>query len=172
MSSLTNYTPESVVSEDIAKHVFRVLHGVFGNLFLSRFATGQVEDGEDAGVKNARRMWAFGLRDYHVVTVKAALARVLDTGGEYPPTLPQLRALCAAISPRQASVPAVDMAPAQPSSDVRADVDRLLQGTTGEPNKQWAHRLRARHDAGERLKRNQIRCYKNALGLHAGGRAE
>lgn len=172
MSSLTNYTPESVVSEDIAKHVFRVLHGAFGNLFLSRFATGQVEDGEDAGVKNARRMWAFGLRDYHVVTVKAALARVLDTGGEYPPTLPQLRALCAAISPRQASVPAVDMAPAQPSSDVRADVDRLLAVKLGEPNKQWAYRLKARHEAGEKMTNSQLQCYKKALGLNSSGRAE
>lgn len=30
----------------------------------------------------------------------------------------------------------------------------------------WAHALKARHDQGETLNANQVRCYRNALGLN------
>ena len=33
--------------------------------------------------------------------------------------------------------------------------------------KEWAYALQARHAAGENLNPNQIRCYRNALGLSA-----
>lgn len=33
-------------------------------------------------------------------------------------------------------------------------------------SKAWARRLQARHEAGENLNANQIRCYRNALGLN------
>ena len=35
--------------------------------------------------------------------------------------------------------------------------------------KNWARILKKRHEDGDKLNPNQIRCYKNALGLHAGG---
>lgn len=34
-------------------------------------------------------------------------------------------------------------------------------------HKAWAKRLKARHEAGDKLNANQIRCYKAALGLEA-----
>lgn len=82
------------------KRVFMVLHGFYGNLFLSKFATGVVEAGEDQGIANARRIWAHGLREFDVDTVKAALAACQARHPEFPPSLPQFVALCAANAPR------------------------------------------------------------------------
>ena len=85
-----------------ANNVFRVLHGFYGNLFLSKFATGEVlANGGDGGVASARVIWAHGLRSFAIDTVKTALARTMDAHPEYPPTLPQFVALCKACAPRQ-----------------------------------------------------------------------
>jgi hypothetical protein len=93
---------EQMTRTDDANNVFRVMHGFYGNLFLSKFATGEVTaNGGDAGVASARTIWAHGLRDFDVSTVKTALARVISTHPEFPPTLPQFVALCKAFAPRQ-----------------------------------------------------------------------
>jgi hypothetical protein len=99
------------------KRVFMVLHGFYGNLFLSKFATGNVtERGEDEGIANARRVWAHGLRDYDAETVKTALARCQTAHPEFPPSMPQFVALCAACKPREVyrppvQAPALEMSP-------------------------------------------------------------
>lgn len=85
-----------------ANNVFRVMHGFYGNLFLSKFATGEVlGNGGDGGVASARTIWAHGLRSFEVETVKTALSRTMDAHPEFPPTLPQFVALCKACAPRQ-----------------------------------------------------------------------
>jgi hypothetical protein len=33
-------------------------------------------------------------------------------------------------------------------------------------HKVWAHILKLRHDRGQSLNRNQVRCYRNALNLN------
>ncbi len=87
---------------DDANNVFRVMHGFYGNLFLSKFATGEARaDGGDGGVASARGIWAHGLRPFAVETVKTALSRTMDAHPEYPPTLPQFVALCKACAPRE-----------------------------------------------------------------------
>lgn len=118
--------PEQVASEAGVKNVFLVLHGYYGNLFLTKFSTGVVENGEDQGIANARRIWAFGLRDFDGETVKAALRQCQQRHPEYPPSLPQFVALCAANKPRGA----------------RADATKLLE--MGSPlRSQYARQARA-----------------------------
>ena len=91
-----------------ANNVFRVMHGFYGNLFLSKYATGEVRsDGGDGGVASARTIWAHGLRGFEVEVVKTALARTMDTHPEFPPTLPQFVALCKACAPREVYKPAL-----------------------------------------------------------------
>jgi len=100
-----------------ANNVFRVLHGFYGNLFLSKFATGEViAGGGDGGVASARTIWAHGLRGFDVEVVKTALARTMDTHPEFPPTLPQFVALCKACQPRE--VYRVALPPAKPNPEV------------------------------------------------------
>ena len=87
---------------DDANNVFRVMHGFYGNLFLSKFATGEaMAGGGDGGVASARTIWAHGLRSFDVGTVKTALSRTMDAHPEFPPTLPQFVALCKACAPRE-----------------------------------------------------------------------
>lgn len=88
-------------AEDDAASVFRVLHGFYGNLFFSKFATGAINDaGEDEGTLSARNVWAHALGRYDTSTIKAALRRCRDAHPEFPPNLPQFAALCAAAQPR------------------------------------------------------------------------
>jgi hypothetical protein len=108
---LVTAAPEQrVVDESMARNVFKVLHGFYGNLFSSKYATGRaVEDGpcrgEDEGMVNARRIWAHGLSAFDVETVKAALRQCQQAHPEFPPSLPQLVMLCAANKPREAFTP-------------------------------------------------------------------
>lgn len=102
--------------EDVGiKRVFMVLHGFYGSLFLNKFSTGSVENGEDQGMANARRVWAHSLRDFDGETVKLALRRCQQAHPEYPPSLPQFVSLCSAIKPREVyqppAPPALTMAP-------------------------------------------------------------
>jgi len=100
---LDDFKPEpQATPNDTANNVFKVFHGFYGNLFLSKFVNGQTgSDGVDQGVISARAIWAHGLRDFDLSTVKTALARVIDAHPEFPPTLPQFVQLCKACAPRE-----------------------------------------------------------------------
>lgn len=87
--------------ESAANHVFKVLHGFYGNLFFSKYASGKVNKaGEDEGLLSVRAIWDYGLREYSADTVKAALRQCQEAHPEFPPSMPQFVALCAAIKPR------------------------------------------------------------------------
>lgn len=128
-------TPRAApVSQDGANSVFLVLHGFYGNLFLSKFATGEpLAGGGDGGVASARGIWAFGLRQFAADTVKAALARTIDAHPEYPPTLPQFVALCKACAPRQAFQPALPPAAVDRTEHARKARELLESIRTGKP---------------------------------------
>jgi hypothetical protein len=94
--------PERERDDAAIRRVFMVLHGFYGNLFLSKFATGSVgDDGEDEGIANARWVWAHSLREYDGETIRLALRRCQAAHPEFPPSLPQFVSLCDAIKPRQ-----------------------------------------------------------------------
>jgi hypothetical protein len=105
---------------EAVNNVFKVMHGFYGNLFLSKFASGeQTEDGEDSGVVSARQVWAHGLREFDGSTVKAALGRCMERHAEFPPSLPQFVALCAAAKPRAAYCPPVTAPALEMSQELR-----------------------------------------------------
>lgn len=87
--------------ESIVNNVFKVFHGFYGNLFLSKFSSGVTDAaGRDKGVASARTVWAFSLRKFSEQTVVAALGRCETLHPEFPPSLPQFLAVCAACAPR------------------------------------------------------------------------
>lgn len=93
---------------DAVNNIFKVMHGFYGNLFLSKYSTGEVDvQGSDAGVVSARQIWAHGLREFNPGTVKTALARCMREHPKFPPSLPEFVALCAASKPREVYRPAV-----------------------------------------------------------------
>lgn len=94
---------EGSESETATKRLFMLFHGYYGNLFLSKFATGELDaDGKDRGIKSARQVWQSGLAKFDVATVVAAAERCKQAHKEFPPSLPQFLDLCAAIQPRKA----------------------------------------------------------------------
>ena len=99
--------------DNIVHNVFKVLHGAYGTLFLTKFATGQLaSEGQDKGVLSARQIWAQRLHKFDSSTVETALCQCMERNPEFPPSLPQLLALCAANSPREVykpEVPAIGM---------------------------------------------------------------
>lgn len=89
--------------ESVVNNVFKVMHGYYGNLFLNKFASGVVDGrGRDMGVGSARTVWAFKLRRFAESTVVLALDRCEERHPQFPPSLPEFVALCAACEPRKA----------------------------------------------------------------------
>ena len=88
---------------EAVNNVFKVFHGFYGNLFLSKFATGALDaDGADGGITSAKQIWAHGLRDFDGGTIKSALSQCITEHPQYPPSLPQFVSLCRANKPREA----------------------------------------------------------------------
>lgn len=100
-------TAQPQADESIVNNVFKVFHGCYGNLFLSKFASGVLDNaGRDRGVASARTVWAFSLRRFAEGTVVSALERCQTLHPEFPPSLPQFIAVCAACEPREVYRPA------------------------------------------------------------------
>lgn len=92
--------------QQAVKALFKVFHGFYGNLFLSKFSTGEANDaGEDVGLVNARRMWGHRLSAFDADTVRAAVRQCQVAHPEFPPSLPQFAALCEANRPREVYQP-------------------------------------------------------------------
>jgi hypothetical protein len=112
--------PVDAEKESAAKRLFMLFHGYYGNLFLSKFATGELDaDGKDRGIKSARIIWQNELAKFDVATVVAAAERCKQAHKEFPPSLPQFADLCAAIQPRKA----------RPQADARIGMSTELKST-------------------------------------------
>ena len=134
--------------------LFARLTGLYGNRFTNMWT------GIDAPL--VRQTWASELAGMRPESIKYALDHLPE---DFPPTALQFKKLCF-MSPERPMVIAHDV-PAQPDR-IR---DAMAKLTKPEPHgmKEWAYRLKARHECGDKLNANQIRCYKNALGLNTGG---
>lgn len=143
-------------SEAAVDHVFTVLSATYGRAW--GLALG------DAPISDVRAVWDFHLSEFtHSQKAKHSILWALRNLPDFSPTPIAFRNLC-----RQA--PAAPEARALP--EPKADIARvaLELGKLGAVRnaeftgvKDWAIRLRDKHQAGERLSLNQIRCYTAAL---------
>ena len=95
-----------------------------------------------------------------------AIRRVLDTLPPHPPTLPEFVALCRQSCPKQEvkALPAPEVPPSVIAAR-QAEVQAIAVRAVGNvPSKAWAHKLRARYLAGERLMMAQVALASDALG--------
>lgn len=145
------------------KQVFMALHGCYGNLFLSKYATGALDaKGNDKGVRSAMQVWQSRLSVYASDVIEAAMARVVDAHPDgFPPSLAQFEALCRAVMPRktyseQAGLPRLP-APVQP----------VVKGSfvAHGDGKDWARQILANIEAGARTTPTKARFAKEALGI-------
>ena len=72
------------------ERIFMRLHGRFGNQFHDKFKTGQVSNGEDVGIINAKLTWASVLAGISIERIKLGLLAAYD----YPPSCDDFKKNC------------------------------------------------------------------------------
>jgi len=75
--------------------IFMRLHGRFGNSFTDKFKLGQIVDGVDIGIANAKVVWAEELAGISPNRIKNALLH----NYEYAPSCDQFKAQCKSTLP-------------------------------------------------------------------------
>ena len=145
------------------RKLFVLLHGAYGSLFLSKYATGEKSGaGGDKGVAAAMLVWDAALSRFTPDVIEAGAKRLMAESPEFAPNLPQLEKVCEAITPRktyaeEAGLPRLPApAPAEPmkvSFDMRGD------------GKDWARRILARNEAGDKIRPYTLLSARQALGL-------
>lgn len=138
--------------------IFDKLMLVYGRDFTGRW--------DGLPIASVKTDWGHELSgfEHHPEAIKHALQSLNPAK---PPTVLEFRGLCAN-APKMA---AIELPPPPVDKVFREKLVEKLgidRNATTDP-KAWAYRLKARHEAGEGLNANQVRCYKNALGLHPGG---
>ena len=132
---------------------------------MDMWRSGQADtNGDDVGLQNAMDMWAEKLAGFR--ERPDAIRRVLDTLPKHPPTLPEFVELCRTSCPKQEvkALPAPEVPPSVIAAR-QAEVQAIAVRAVGNvPSKAWAHKLRARYLAGERLMMAQVALASDALG--------
>jgi len=137
--------------------IFAKLTLVYGQQFLNRW--------RDLDMDAVKFDWAKELDGFenHPTAIAFALQN-LDP--DSPPTVLVFRKI--AMRAPAADLPRLP----EPAADRQRVADELaklnnLRASPASPHgmKDWAYRLKARHEAGEKLNRNQIRCYQAAIGV-------
>ncbi len=145
------------------RKLFVLLHGSYGSLFLSKYATGEKsEAGGDKGVAAAMLVWDAALSKFAPDVIETAAKRLMAESPEFAPNLPQLEKVCEAITPRK-------------TDPEEAGLARLPAPTPAEPTKvsfemrgdgrDWARRILARQEAGDHIRPYSLQCARQALGM-------
>lgn len=145
------------------RKLFVLLHGAYGSLFLSKYATGEKSaSGGDKGVAAAMLVWDAALSKYTPDVIEAAAKRLMGEAPEFAPNLPQLEKVCAAITPRKtyAEEAGLPRLPApEPAAPMKVSFEMRGDG------KDWARRIMARQEAGDRIRPYSLKCARQALGM-------
>ena len=144
------------------RKLFMVFHGSYGNTFIGKFSTGEKDaDGRDKGIRAAMKVWEAKLGKYPADVIEVAADRAGAAHPEFPPSLPQFEKLCEAAMPRKtyAQEHGLPALPAPKADPIKVDLKPKNDG------KDWARRLLARHEAGERLHPYTLTCARQALGM-------
>lgn len=125
-----------------------------------------------APLADIRTVWAHELQGFTGRLWRVAWA--LENMPERCPNVIAFKNLCRAAPDSAAPAEAREAAPAIETTTIdpsikKMMIDAMKSKIENVGMKDWAYALKARDEAGEKLNANQIRCYKNALGLHAGG---
>lgn len=106
--------------ERTVAQLFMLFHGYWGTLFLSKFATGDLDDrGHDRGVKSARAVWTRELTRFDPSVIKAAADRVRVDNLQFPPSLPAFVAYCDACKPRKTHAEQLRLGESEESKGLR-----------------------------------------------------
>jgi len=157
--------PADTVSTAV-RQLFMLLHGSYGNLFISKFATGEKDaQGKDKGVRSAMKVWEARLGAYAAEVVEAAADRLLLEHPEFPPSLPQFEVMCRAVRPRKSYAEEQELprlaAPApQPLTPVSYEARR--------DGRDWARAILAGVEVGQKRSPTVVQWAREALELARG----
>lgn len=147
------------------RKLFAELQGNYGTRILDMWRSGVTDtNGDDVGLQNAMDMWADKLAGFR--ERPDAIRRVLDTLPKHPPTLPEFVELCRTSCPKQGvkALPAPNVPPSVIEARQAEAQAIAAKVAANVPGKAWAHKLRARYLAGERLMMAQVSLASDALG--------
>ena len=113
----------------VIRKLFLVLHGYYGNLFTSKFSTGERDaSGKDKGIRAAMLVWESALSRYEPSVIEAASQRLITECPEFPPSLPQFDAICRACRPARVWKPADDgLVKLEMSDELRSERSRKIR---------------------------------------------
>jgi hypothetical protein len=121
LRDVTDSIEPKTQAPSIVGQLFMHFHGSYGNLFSSKFATGQLNDqGLDKGILSARMVWANALAKFAPDIVMQAAERCKTLHKDFPPNLHQFLEICEACQPRAAYKPPEQAAQIGMSEDLRS----------------------------------------------------
>lgn len=131
--------------------VFQKLTLTFGREFINRW--------EGVPLEEVKADWAHELRGFQQNPKAIAYGLEHCVSGK-PPTVQDFKAICLRRQDTFVSLPA----PAVPPEKVAAELAKIAKPVENHHGmKDWAYRLKARHEAGDKLSLYQIKCYTEAL---------
>lgn len=138
------------------------MQGNYGSRFLDMWRTGQaLADGTDAGIRNAKELWAQKLAGF--AEHPERIGRALQSLPPHPPTLPEFIALC---RQQHADMPTGLPAPRMSADEIEPRIAEAAAKVAGErhDHKAWAKRIKAMYLRRQTLLPCQVRLASEALG--------
>lgn len=132
--------------------IFLKLTLTFGREFTDRW--------DESSLQAVKEDWAHELRFFQQNPSAIAYGLENCLSGK-PPTVQEFKAVCGRKPDTTPMLPSPVVDPV-----IAAKVLGGLRASTAPSTgmKDWAYRLKDRHEAGDKLNRNQIACYQTALG--------
>lgn len=140
------------------ERLFNRLNATYGRAFMGQY------EGMDG--HSVMAVWSHELGGY--ADSLGPIAWALEHLPERALNVIEFRNICRLAPQSKNDTPMLEGPPVDPEL-ARMILEKLREPKDKPGMKDWAHSLRKRHEAGAKLNANQIRCYKNALGLHSGG---
>lgn len=145
------------------KNLFLLLQGSYGSAFIAKYATGvKDEQGRDMGIRATMAVWRSALAKYAPAVIEAATKRMSSEHKEFPPSLPQFEELCQAAEPRKTWAQENRLPALPPPNVIPPEPVSFEQKGDG---KDWARRILARAQAGERIRPYTMMSARQALGM-------
>jgi len=122
-----------------------------------------------APLNDVKTVWAHQLQPFtQSNAAKRMVVWALDNLPERCPNAIEFSGLCRkAPAVQRVSLPAPPADPARLAAELAKLGEVKARHMDKTDHKAWAKRLQERHAAGEAVNANQIRCYRNALGIAA-----
>lgn len=157
---MTSQGNRSVLPDSWISKIFEHMAGLYGSKFSDLWSGSNLE--------TVQRIWADKLGGFK--SMPNAIKEALDAldSKPFPPTLPEFLALCREAGRRHsAPVQSIGYTPtpeeqARASETITKAAERMTKTDTRN-HRQWAEKLKARHEAGEALSITQRNAYMEAL---------